>query len=622
MDKDEAQHLLREAAISSQQRIARDRRNAPPRIRKLLAYLEGHLFDPSLNATRLFRACDVRDNSMSTHFQRAVGFTPRCYIEDRRMETACKLLVQSELKVWQIASLLGFSDLQVFSTAFKRWAGARPARFRQRERQRHGKMTRPTRPASDTARHSAEPADTNMLLEQALSGQLKDAAAADLIQHLQSLYPDTAWTASQEATPRWRFAPRSKDDLDSTAPPISAFPSHRERSEDDDEIQAQLLTMSPSDRLEELKAESIWRVLETQSWPDQRHLILNRLRLTSPALFQLLRKKSLEVGRNDRQRGVEVATLALDSLQVLDGSRCPHDLRANLHAQGWASLGNAKRLALDLTGAESAFASAQRHLHGVQRNPVVEAEIHSFRGSLQWFQRRYEEALVSLDRALPLFESHGSRQQQIQTLMMRAIVNRLNDEPTHSIPDLLAALELVDDTTSSYLVYALYNNLALCYTTAGQHHEAQALIPKARALCRVLKDRGTHYHLRWLEGLVARGLGELEAAEEAFLDARSGFLTIERLDNLATVSLDLAEVLAQQGRMSEVLTLAAEAIPFFDASKAQSEALAALTLLRQAMAAKSISLAELDRVRSSLRQLADDPLLSFAAPELRRKMGS
>ena len=128
--------ILEAAAQDSIERIRRDHAKAPQRLKPLLAYIEEHLFDPSLDVNQLKRNCGVRDNSVPIQFHSAVGRPPHGYIEDRRLETACKLLSDSSIKIWQISELLGYSSIQVFSRAFSRWSGQRPTAYRKKARQR------------------------------------------------------------------------------------------------------------------------------------------------------------------------------------------------------------------------------------------------------------------------------------------------------------------------------------------------------------------------------------------------------------------------------------------------------------------------------------------------------
>lgn len=126
--------LLEQAARESIERIQLDRRKAPQRLKPLLAYIEENLFNPTLDVNQLKRSCGVRDNSVPIQFHSAVGRPPHGYIEDRRLETACRLLADTHLKIWQISELLGYSSIQVFSRAFSRWSGQRPTLFRKKAR--------------------------------------------------------------------------------------------------------------------------------------------------------------------------------------------------------------------------------------------------------------------------------------------------------------------------------------------------------------------------------------------------------------------------------------------------------------------------------------------------------
>lgn len=73
----------------------------------------------------------MRDNSIALLFHAHVGQSPKAYITELRLETATRLLRDSDLRVWQIAELVGYSGLAVFGKAFARWAGVRPAAYRQ-----------------------------------------------------------------------------------------------------------------------------------------------------------------------------------------------------------------------------------------------------------------------------------------------------------------------------------------------------------------------------------------------------------------------------------------------------------------------------------------------------------
>lgn len=163
-----ASELERLAALTLE-RIRRDKRRAPAHMYPLLAYLEGHLFDADLSANRLKVACGITDNNFALCFHSALSLPPYAYIEDCRMEVGCRLLRETDLKIWKIAQLLGYSTLQVFSRAFERWSGFRPRSFR----------TRVTSPLT-------VPFD---ILVKTAHGALEKSEADELSRHLAKLYP-------------------------------------------------------------------------------------------------------------------------------------------------------------------------------------------------------------------------------------------------------------------------------------------------------------------------------------------------------------------------------------------------------------------------------------------------
>jgi AraC-like DNA-binding protein len=196
MLSDHCYELLKTAASESMERIRRDRAEAPENLQPVLAYIEDHLFDPTLKVGRLQKACGIRDSSLSTQFRSATGQPPRRYIEDRRLETGRHLLVETDLKIWRIAVLLGFSELAVFSRAFERRSGQRPSVFRTRAREEAGGRAA-LRPIDGEPR----PSDPEWL-RRAAHGGLAASEASPLIRRLLRLYPSCRGSSPQTAALR------------------------------------------------------------------------------------------------------------------------------------------------------------------------------------------------------------------------------------------------------------------------------------------------------------------------------------------------------------------------------------------------------------------------------------
>ncbi len=175
---DQSRALLADASRDALARIHADHERAPAKIKPLLEYIEGHLFDPQLNVNRMKAACNVRDNSLTLLFHAKLDAPPKIYISQRRLETAAELLRETQLRLWQIAQLVGYSGLSVFGRAFDRWAAERPSAYRRR--------------LQSAAQHPLKGVlgvkVDDEFLEQAVAGTLPDDHACALIRRLVEIY--------------------------------------------------------------------------------------------------------------------------------------------------------------------------------------------------------------------------------------------------------------------------------------------------------------------------------------------------------------------------------------------------------------------------------------------------
>lgn len=182
----EKHQLLRKDALAAAargtfSRIRNDQKRASKKLRPLLRYIEANLFSPSLNVHRLKQACRIRDNSVTIKFHSEIGQPPKTYISSRRLETAARLLTQTNLLVWKIAELVGYSGLGVFSKAFNRWAGQRPNAFRRQMREVD---------QSEVPSGLVSPS----FLRRAVAGELSTEDAKWLVAKLLEVYPEAQET--------------------------------------------------------------------------------------------------------------------------------------------------------------------------------------------------------------------------------------------------------------------------------------------------------------------------------------------------------------------------------------------------------------------------------------------
>jgi AraC-like DNA-binding protein/tetratricopeptide (TPR) repeat protein len=567
---DHSYQLLETAASEALERIRADRARAPQRLKPLLAYIEDNLFDPTLDVNQLKRSCGVRDNSVPIQFHSAVGRPPHGYIEDRRLETACRLLGDTNLKIWQISELLGYSSIQVFSRAFSRWSGQRPTLFRKKARQR------------SIANRTGAVARSHMFfgpdsLRKALSGELGSDEAGALIERLLTIYPQ-----GREGNNGSRSA--ADDSSDDTEGDPGAFRS--------------LAVQIEGDEIDRLQAEEILK--EVEQHPIERQMaMLEELRLKSPTLFHLLRRKSHRVSLADPNRGVQLAQLSLRSVDNLGRSLHDTTLLASLRTSAWAWLSHAQ-ITHDPVGSEESLGEAERCFGRSNKSPELKADIAFARGQLCRTQQRLTEAVPLLEEARAAYAQCGLDELSTEVLVALASVQHEDGNASTAVPLLQEALAAIGDQTDGTVKLSLFLNLIAALIETGQHAEGAEILPRARQLSLAYGTSQHRIRLRWLEGSVFRHLGRFGEAEAGLLEARDAYSEIGDSVNAALVCLDLAELYSKEGRLAELTRLSSAMSPLIGDLKQHGEALAPLQHFHRAAEEQSVTRVVLEEAREAL----------------------
>jgi tetratricopeptide (TPR) repeat protein len=344
-------------------------------------------------------------------------------------------------------------------------------------------------------------------------------------------------------------------------------------------------------------------------------LVRNSSRFHTWGFAELLLRHSEEQNFYSPAHGEGLALLALEVLDLLD----PADYRAqaleDMRARAWAYVANARRLKADLRGSEEAFALAFASLRRGSLEPMDKAVLLDLEASLRRAQRRFGKALSLLRRAAAIFLKLGERHLAGRTLVNLSTVHQAAGEPEQSIPVLYRALALIDSAREPRLVLGAWHNLIDNLSESGRFMEAQGVLVKALPLYRQFLDPWMQNRLKWVEGKIARGVGQEEQAEILFLAAREGFLVERAAYDTALISLDLACLYAEQGRIAELKRLAEEIMPIFSSLSIHREALAALAFWKQAVEANRAGIELLTEVATYLKRAQHDPELRFEQPK-------
>jgi tetratricopeptide (TPR) repeat protein len=329
------------------------------------------------------------------------------------------------------------------------------------------------------------------------------------------------------------------------------------------------------------------------------------------AVCELLIDTSFEEGFRDTARAIELAELSILLATLLDGEHYGHSVVQDLQARAWAYLGNARRIAFDLAGAETALDQAERLAEGGSADPLEEARILDLRASLLGDQGHFEQAADLLDVVIDIYDDLREPHRKGRAMISKGVFLGHGGWPEEAILQIRKGLALVDREREPRLVLAARHNLAWFLNDCGKSEDALQQIARFRHAYQEFPDSWTELRLAWLNGRIAARLGRINEAEDTLIEVRQQLLDEGHGYDASLVTLDLAKLYLQQGRNAEVRELAAGMLDVFLSQDVHRQAAAALAVFQQAAELDSATPVLLEEIATYLQRARKNPRLRF-----------
>jgi tetratricopeptide (TPR) repeat protein len=330
------------------------------------------------------------------------------------------------------------------------------------------------------------------------------------------------------------------------------------------------------------------------------------------ALVELLLAESQKRLHENPEGALHFAELA--AVVVQHSPTLPNAFDLLALADGY--MANAVRATGALRDSEKYFQHA-RHVitqEGVT-DPDILARIDDLEGSLRRDQRRFAEAEELFARSVMLYRLGGSQIDASRVLLNLGTTYFFAGQIERAVTTTREALRKISRIDEPRLFMCGRYNLARYLVEAGAYHEAADILATEADLFRKFPEPWTQLRVTWLKGKLAAGRGEYARAEQAFLEARDGFIVQGIGYDAAMVSVeDLAPLYLRQGRTAEVKRLAEEMFPIFQAADVHPEALAALMYFQEAAVHEALTLSLARELAMYLRDARPDPSLRFTRP--------
>jgi len=98
-------------------------------LKNVLELINANLSNPEFTANDLYVATNMSQSTFYRKLQSLIGISPNDLIRKVKIDIACKLLMETNLNISQIAYDLGFNDPKYFSTVFKKITGLTPSDY-------------------------------------------------------------------------------------------------------------------------------------------------------------------------------------------------------------------------------------------------------------------------------------------------------------------------------------------------------------------------------------------------------------------------------------------------------------------------------------------------------------
>jgi tetratricopeptide (TPR) repeat protein len=339
-------------------------------------------------------------------------------------------------------------------------------------------------------------------------------------------------------------------------------------------------------RADELAASACWTTLEGTPPGQRLRLVRADPRFHRWALAARLLEAAGEFQWIETDGALLACRLALAIAERLAPAGYPAGLTGDLRARALGTLADMLRLDGRLADARKTMQRAWDALDQGTGDPLERAALLRLAANLELALGDGGAAVALLRPAAATYRVYGDRHQQGRTLQKLALAIGF-DDPAEGAALAERALVLIDPGREPRLDLAARHALIWFLNDAGLGWQALDLFERSRPLYRQLGDSDSLLMMPWLEARICRSLGELAAAERGLAAIWHRFRAAGLRQELALVSLDLAETYLALGKSRHALRLLTSMGGTLRRWRMHAEGMAAWLLLIEAAAGEA-----------------------------------
>jgi tetratricopeptide (TPR) repeat protein len=330
--------------------------------------------------------------------------------------------------------------------------------------------------------------------------------------------------------------------------------------------------------------------------------------------FEVLLEGSWALRHEDPEGMARLAEQARDLAERI-GPRDLEPRRAlDLQCRAWVELGNAYRVADRLVEAEQALGRAtELYLRGTQ-DELIAARLFDVQASLLGDCRRFDLAETALDLVFAIHRRRGDLHLAGRALISKGMYAGYQGEAEESVRLIEQGLQLIDPDRDPRLLFVALHNQARFLMDCGRLREARIALWTLKARGLDPGGRISELKVRWLEGQINAGLGELDRAELALREVKRGFDEAGLGYKGALAGLELGAVLLRRGRTDDAIAEGLAAVDVFLSLGIAREASVSVLLLKKGFEQRMADVTLLEYVIHLLHRNEESPTARTQGP--------
>jgi len=315
---------------------------------------------------------------------------------------------------------------------------------------------------------------------------------------------------------------------------------------------------------------------------------------------------------SDPKLAADLAALAVEVAESLDATQYPHDTVMKLRARAWRERAYALLYIGSFPESLAALDRTNAYLGMCMVSDYDQARAQMYRALIYRELEKFGEAIAIVRQARPVFIAYGDRKRVALADGTEAAVLMAMARFSEAL-----AIELriaADGSLDQESRACALSNAGLCYRELSQLGEAKRVFTQAITSFEELGLFSRRTMARWGLARVLADEGRFEQALALLRELQSEFQELGMSEDVALVSLRLADILLVLQRPAQAAEFCASAMEYFRrAGLTYSQpAMTALAYLREAAEQGTLNPAKVDKVRAFFKVLPKQPDLLFA----------